>query len=348
MNINEFLNLDPMKYYNPVEPAEGTAAFTKRQNMIENKQGEYVASIKNDGDWSMMIHVSKDVNIIRSRSISKVTGAYGLYTDKLPQICEEMNLLPDNTVLLGEVCWHKPHTNANTVGTILRCLAAKAVERQKENKLFDVVFDMLMLGNEDMCDMPYEARISIINNLFRTYQGFHYITPTEFRNIPDYQSWADEIIDNGGEGLVIQDKTNSYMPGTRTAWKTLKLKQHTPEMELKVLESIEPNKLYDGDDKEHWAYWYQDMPNANKQEDNVQVTKPYFMGWKNGVIVDYNGVPVRVTSGMSDDDRAWLATAEAQEAIKRGDVIATVKAMSENDLKSLRHPVLVRLRYLDK
>ena len=49
-------------------------------------------------------------------------------------------------------------------------------------------------------------------------------------------------------------------------------------------------------------------------------------------------------SGLTDEDRAWLATAEAQKQIAASELWAEVKAMSENDKGALRHPVLVRLR----
>ena len=105
-------------------------------------------------------------------------------------------------------------------------------------------------------------------------------------------------------------------------------------MDLKVVSTIDPNKLYDGDLPETWKFTI----------DGVAVTKPYYMGWKNGVNVDFNGVTVSVTSGLTDEDREWLATEAAQEMIKNGELFAEVKAMSINSQNSLRHPSLVRLR----
>ena len=147
--INDFATLTPMKYYNNEVESQ------KRSDMINNKNDEYIASCKKDGDWSMLIHYHEGENLIRSRSISKVTGAYGDYTAKVPHICELMDRLPNETVLLAELCWDEPNTNANTVGTILRCLPAKAVERQKDKKLKAVIFDCLMVDGEDLTNKPY-------------------------------------------------------------------------------------------------------------------------------------------------------------------------------------------------
>lgn len=342
-DINDFAMMEPMKYYNNETPS------AKRDEMINNKGDEYMATVKKDGDWAMLIHYTKGNNLIRSRSISKVTGVYGDYTAKLPHICDEMDKLPDNTVLLAEICWDEPGTNANTVGTILRCLPAKAVERQKEKKLKALVFDCLMCDGYDDTQVYYELRFGLASRLM-----LENVFPSEYMYMTqkckldehheNFLEWADEIIADGGEGIVIQRKDNPYMPGTRTAWKTLKLKQSLPEMELKVIGTLEPSKLYEGDCPETWQYWYQDMPNANSQAGDFPVTKPYFYSWKNGITVEYNNTTCDVTSGLTDADREWLATKEAQEMIKNGELYAVVKAMQTNDLGKLRHPYVVRLR----
>ena len=150
--INDFAMMEPMKYYN------NEAESVKRSEMINNKDDLYMASIKKDGDWAMLIHYSRGKNLIRSRSISKVTGVYGDYTAKLPHICDEMDKLPDETVFLAEICWDEPGTNANTVGTILRCLPAKAIERQKDKKLTALVIDALMLAGNDLPNGGYYSR----------------------------------------------------------------------------------------------------------------------------------------------------------------------------------------------
>lgn len=365
--INDFAMLSPMKYYN------NENASLKRSSMINNENNEYIASVKKDGDWSMLIHYSKGHNLIRSRSISKVTGVYGDYTAKVPHICEMMDRLPNETVLLAELCWDEPGTNANTVGTILRCLPEKAVERQQEHKLKAVIFDCLMNDGIDLVDTPYIDRIKNITILYQQYLGFNpYMYPTQFLQLDEdhesYLEWADEIINAGGEGLVIQRKDNPYMPGTRTAWKTLKLKQSLPEMELKVVATIEPKRLYEGDFPDTWPYlevfgqciedgkWKDThyMYEASDDDrpvvdgvyitDVIPVTKPYYYGWMNGITVEYNGTTCDVTSGLTDEDREWLATQDAQDMIRNGELFAVVKAMQTNDLGRLRHPYVVRLR----
>lgn len=335
ITINYLANeMEAMRYYNNENDCP------KRTEMIENKDGLYVASEKHDGCWALCAHYSKGNNLIRSRSISKVTGVYGDYTAKVPHLCAEMDNWPDNTVVLAELCFETYGTNANTVGTILRCLPAKAVERQKDNPLYAYVFDILMYDGQDLTEVGYWFRlVNWANRVAVRYhneerQPFYFKRTAIFHDGIDFAEAADEIINAGGEGIVIQRKDNPYMPGTRTAWKTLKLKQSLPEMELKVLGTLEPKKLYEGDLPDTWEY----------QINGELVTKPYFYGWKNGITVEYNGTTCDVTSGLTDADREWLATEDAAKMIANGELYAVVKAMQTNDLGRLRHPYVVRLR----
>lgn len=338
--FDKYKSMEPMKYYdNPLPKTQG--AINKRQSIICGELSkDYIGTVKFDGDWAMFIHYEKGKNLIRSRSISKVTGEYGNYTEKLPALVAEMDKWPDQSVILGEICLSGKDQNANTIGTILRCLPTKAIERQKTTPVEVHIFDILCWSGIETMGKSYELRLELIKTLKEFIQPFY--LPIIYKD--SFNVYADEVISNGGEGLVLQRKDNPYMPGTRTAWKTLKLKQALPHMDLKVVDVLEPNKLYEGDNISNWPYWSQDMKNANSQSGDCPVTKPYFMGWKNGIVVDYNGVRVNVASGLTDDDRAWLATNDAKEQIASGNLYAEIKAMSENSQGSLRHPCLVRLR----
>ncbi len=335
--FEQWAMMSPMKYSDKHPEDLSPALLQKYNAMIYNENDQFVATEKFDGEWTMFIRWN-DQFLIRSRSISKVTGKYGDKTAHLPHLVEEMKQWPRYAVVLGEVCWNEYGTVSTDVGTILRCLPEKAVARQKDKKLVTRVFDVLLWSDaedaNDYINTPYCERLSLINNIFS--KGFKYFlspnicpadkTPAEF---------ADEIISAGGEGAVIQRKDYVYEPGKRTAWKTQKLKQRLPEMELKVIKTLKPNKNYEGDCISSWKYF---------DQDGNPVTKPYAMGWKNGVVVALeDGNVCEVTSGLSDADREWLATAEAKEMIAAGELYAVIRAMNYSK-KGLRHPVLVRLR----
>lgn len=354
MDITEFATLTPMKYYNNEDTTN-----LKRQAMIDNQDNLFIATEKHDGDWGMFIHYNQGNNLIRSRSISKVTGVYGDYTAKLPHLTAEMDTWPDNTVVLAEICWNEYGTNANTVGTILRCLAPKAVERQKDKKLSGLIFDVLMFNGKDLTNDPYNIRINIAFELELKYFKRTQVFTT------DFAAAADDIISRGGEGVVIQKKSNPYMPGTRTAWATLKLKQSLEEMELPVIGTLAPKREYEGQDASVWPYWEVFFLDSGEKElvnkipsettdlndpwtEWTPVTKPYYYGWINGVIVQLpDGNTTSVTSGLTDADREWLAADQAKIEIESGNLFAVIKAMSYNDKGKLRHPYLVKLRTAD-
>ena len=105
-------------------------------------------------------------------------------------------------------------------------------------------------------------------------------------------------------------------------------------MEFKVVASIPATKEYNGKYPESWPYVI----------DGECVTKPYYYGWHMGVRFEYNGVMCDASSGLTDADREWLGTEEAQNIISNGELYVTIRAMQEASLGGLRHPVVVKLR----
>ena len=71
------------------------------------------------------------------------------------------------------------------------------------------------------------------------------------------------------------------------------------------------------------------------------VTKPYYFGWKNGVIVEYEGRTVKVTSGMTDYYRELFASKEMAELLEKGELFVEITGM-ELTSDSIRHPVFLK------
>ena len=151
-------------------------------------------------------------------------------------------------------------------------------------------------------------------------------------------SYLDSILEDGGEGIMIMHKDGKYLPGSRSVKVSLKIKKELGEMTVNVVNTLEPNKAYEGKEADVWEY---------KDSEGNLVTKYHALGWKSGVEFEYKGNTVKVTSGISDADAEWLASEDAQELIRNGGLKADVTAMSESivdGVYSLRHPVLVKLR----
>ena len=76
----------------------------------------------------------------------------------------------------------------------------------------------------------------------------------------------------------------------------------------------------------------------------VPITKPYYYGWKSAIEVDYKGKIIKVASGLSDEDKAWLATDAAKEEIQSGTLHAMITGMAMTK-DSIRHPVFLDFKH---
>lgn len=357
MNFEYYSNMEPMKYYQPLDYNSINA-----QAMIANENHENIAMQKFDGEWCRIIKWDGKI-IAQSRTISKVTGKYGDKTELIPHIIKEFDGLPDGTVLIGELCWKDITKTSKDVGTILRCKPPKAIERQKNEKLIFRTFDCLAYNGVDYSKEVFIVRFNALLNALLALEpvngcGMYIWSPVFVYD--NFEDFLQEILSQGGEGIVIHSKNYIYAPGKRPAWTTLKVKKITTELELLVVEFIEPNKSYEGKELDSWEYWegkYIDtnetvrinhVPGNIDLEASLEwypVTKPYWNNWKNGIIVNHNGTLVRVASGLTDADREWLATNDALIALKNGQLYAVVSAMEvDKESGSLRHPRLIRLR----
>ena len=354
---NKFTNMEPMKYYQAADYNS-----TQVREILQNAQHNYIATQKFDGEYCRIIKDDGKI-VAQSRTISKVTGQYGDKTELIPHIIKEFDNLPDGTVLLGELCWKDITKTSKDVGTILRCKAPKAIERQKNEKLVFRTFDCLAYGGVDYSQSAFIVRFNALLNTLVVLDPVNgegeYILPPIF-TYNNFEDFLQEILSKGGEGIVIHSRNYLYAPGKRPAWTTLKVKKITTELELPIVGFIEPNKSYEGKELETWEYWegrYIDngeLVLLNHAPGNIDletclewypVTKPYWHRWKNGVIVDNNSTKVRVASGLTDADREWLASDDAVEMLKNGQLVAVVSAMEvDKESGSLRHPRLIRIR----
>ena len=76
----DLFELKPMKYYS----FSSTFNAQKKQEKIDLllNTNQYIYSLKTDGNWSRMIWQDGEM-ILQSRTISKKTGTYGEFQDKV-------------------------------------------------------------------------------------------------------------------------------------------------------------------------------------------------------------------------------------------------------------------------
>jgi ATP-dependent DNA ligase len=321
LDYKKFFEMEPGKYWKL--PENKKAEIDKYM-----KDPNYLPMIKYDGVWARVIVTETGV-VIQSRGISVVTNTYGEYQTRVPHIVDELKKsYPVGTVLLGEICFPDLKKDANQVGSILRSLTEKAVALQKkeEDKLHLYIFDCLAYDGQEVMNNPFWNRISgdwikKSDYVHRAFVG------------SDAKKLLESVWDDGGEGIILIKKNEPYNIGRAKAWHSIKVKRELGEIESPVVAFVEPNKEYTGDDP-HWAH---------RDVNGNVVTQAYAKGWKAGVTVNYEGRVINITSGLTDEDAAYLSTPEAEEIMKAGKLVAVFTGMSLTP-DSIRHPRLIRLR----
>lgn len=324
-------NQEILEKYSNMKPGKYWSLPKNKKHLIDNYlvSEDYLPMVKVDGYWSRII-ITDEV-LIQSRGISKVTNTYGDYTPLVPHIAEELKKsYPSGTVLLGELAYDDLSRTAREVGSILRCKAPKAIERQKveKNKIHLFIFDVLVYNKEELIELPFEERFS--HNYLKL--GGYIHTP-KIATSKDAKALLEWVWSKGGEGIILIKKDLPYKIGNAQAWHSIKVKRELGDLEGKVISIIKPNKEYKGKELDSWKYWEGDTP----------VTKPYYMNQAVGVVVEYKGRAINITSGTTDDDGAWLMTDAAKNAIAEGKLYASFTGMELTE-DSVRHPRLLRLR----
>jgi hypothetical protein len=310
----DLFNVAPEKFY----------ALRENELFKEQKinqcldSNNYVASVKKDGNYARFVNLNGESKI-QTRGISVKTKTYGEVQEKVPHIFNFLKEnLPNNTLLVGELYFHGG--SDHDVGSILRCLPPKAIKRQKDNPLIFYIFDVWYYGNENFMIKTREERnekLKEIENKFKSVGAPAYF---EFAKYTDKcRALMEKAFDNNEEGIVLTLKDSIVNPGTRTAWKTLKIKKELQnDADVFLTGNYKfPEKEYVGKEIETWEYWmnektgemlggqhYQDYINGATI---IPVKKTFYMGWPSsvemGVIDEDTGKIVSVgwLSGLTDE-----------------------------------------------
>jgi len=369
---NKFYNMQPGKYWK---------LPSHKKHLLNDylNDNDYWGMIKYDGEWSRII-IHEEGVIIQSRSISKKTGIYGRKEEMVPHIVKELiEGYPAGTVLLAELCYpYDFEKTSSDVGSILRCKAPKAIERQKGSygMIHARIFDVLAFNYNETYTLPFKDRFvpntaipgaTFNDKIESNANGYEFIAATELQFTGDKTDLLDIVLNKGGEGIILLNINEPYKIGNAKAQHSVKVKKELGELEARVVDIIEPTKIYSGDQQGYWPYLAVLAPNkqimaryyGNKEEfkskldeDGIQfgigytieeVTKPFYNGWKSGVIIEFEGNRVNITSGTTDEDGEWLGTDAAKEKIENGELYAVFSGMSKTT-DSIRHPYLIRLR----
>ena len=358
----DYFESEPMKYFAPPNTLSKDARQLKLEQMASS--GNYMFGLKTDGNWSRAV-ITKERNALQTRGISKTTGTYGEVQDKVlfwDDVCNAFTY--GDTVILGEV--YLPGGIDKDCGAILRCLAPKALARQKTTPLRWRIFDVLALDGDDYMNQPFEYRISHIPEVVGRINS-PLVEGVEYYEMDNtFFDKMAEIFASGGEGAVCYRKDSVYMPGKRGphAWDTCKVKQEiTSDIDCVIMGTVMGEKIYTGKDMSEWELWENQKTGelvrglyfGEYQLGGLYlpVTKNYYYGWPAAIQVGvYNRegqlIPLCKVSGLTEDFKSdlrdnlddWIGVPVSIS----GMMVSEARVTKDGEGISIRHPLLKRIR----
>lgn len=328
--------------------------------------GKWVAQQKYDGALYMLEKIDDEHIYLFARTKSRKTGELVEKSANVPHIVEWAKLLPNDTVVLGEI--YVPGGKSNDVTKIMGCTPTNAIKRQQGTGyggfIHYYIFDCIRFNGVDLTNTGFVTRFKQFQDWFYKQDVNVYIEMAHvYTN--NFEQILHDILSNGGEGMVFKKADAIYEPGKRPTKTYFKMKEHMDSIDLVCIGLEEAVRIYTGKEIETWQYWiergeqdqygtFQWYPlygyHYKDYEQNPHiyqpVTKPWYNGWKTamtlGLYKNEELVEVgRVASGFTDALRQDMAENPDNYI---GHVVEC-EAMSTTKDGALRHPVFIKMRY---
>ena len=350
-NNKELYELTPMKYFSFPSTYSSQQKQERIKFLLDTNQ--YIYSLKTDGNWSRAIWMEGEM-LLQSRTVSKKTGTYGEFQDKVLFADAIREAFHDTTMLIGEI--YLDEGRDKDVGTILRCLPDKALSRQKDDKVLKYrIFDCWYYNG--ILPKAVEAIGSPLVDYVKYYEAK---SETFFDKL-------NNIFNAGGEGVVLYHKDMVPCEGATPSWQTLKVKQ---EMALDAdcfIYGTEPaEKNYTGKELPTWQYWMNDKTGEKFVGSYyldyldggmlIPISKGYYHNWPGAIkcaVWDENHNPVVLCkcSGLTEEMKAALRDNYDDWhmcPIKINGMMLS-ETFDKNGKKeySIRHPKLITIRDTD-
>ena len=329
------------------------------------KSHAYITSEKKDGNLGRIVWEDGKC-ILQSRTTSKKTGEYSDLTDKVLFMDSVAAAFDDTTVLLGEIYLTEPTATAKEVGTILRCNADKAIDRQKKAEpLHFYIFDCLVYNGIDLTDAPITERIKYlpqaaeaINSPLVEYAKYYEV------NEDTFYDRLTAVFNAGGEGMVLYKKDMRPCQDRTAAWDTVKVKRELEfDVDVFISGTAAGDKEYKGALLPTWTLWQNsrtgELVRGNYYTEYSQggcyepVSKTYFFGLPGSIECSVyddegNAKVLCYCSNLTDEFRCALRD-HPDDYIGRparisGMMISETVSKNGETQYSLRHPKFLELR----
>lgn len=343
----DFHNLEAQKYWTPPASWAPDRKKTEVHNAIFS--GDYIGSRKMDGAFYKFIK-DEDGNMELLGRSKSVNGDYLNKIEWVPQLQSFFEDLPNGTCLIGEI-YFPDNEGSNNVTTIMGCLKEKATARQeKGDKLHYYIFDVLAWNGSKRYVYPIETRVKLLDQIADNYQN-PFVEYALYNVGEELWNNLQEILADGGEGIVITKMGTAYQPGKRPARQTFKVKKELQEtIDVVILGANPPTRLYTGKEILSWRLW-ENIRTGEKVEGALYkeysdgepiepVTKTYWNDWAGSLIIgvrkDDKLISIGSLSGMTEE---VLSNWQAYKG-----KVAEITGMEIMKTGGIRHPRFVQWR----
>ena len=335
-----------------VKPMLATSGKTKDKW----NNADWIAEEKLDGS-RYICQITEEGNFFTSRRKSTETGRLVNKTENVPHLSNVDLKDFAGTILDGEM----RHEDFSKTISVMGSNPDRAIEVQEENGYIDYfVFDIIQYLGKDVTDEPLFKRRILLKEVLNTiiaragHRHFRAVNDAE----SDKKQFYKEIVENGGEGVILKHLDGKYSEGSRSRnW--IKVKKSVTE-DVVITGATKPTIYYGGKNKSTWDYWIDTNEGGVfiKDKDTTveeleindcrPITKHYYKGWigsiKYGMYIDGELVELGQTSGINEKMKKKLSDGEHGIKEEYLNTVMEIKAMEQMESGAFRHPTFVRLR----
>ena len=364
--MKNYFTAEPMKYWSMSATISQTERKMKLEQMMSSN--EYLFGLKTDGNDTRAV-ITNDRAALQTRGISVKTKTYGEVQEKVMFWNDVLKAFEGKgtTVILGET-YLDGGIDAD-VGSILRCLPAKAIARQKDKPLKWRIFDVLCYKDEELINTPFEERIKYIPKVVKEINSPLVRGVSYYEMDETFFDKMGDIFAAGGEGAVCYKKSALYEFGKRGphAWDSVKVKQEiSTDLDVLILSTVECEKNYNGGDLPHWQFWENIRSGEKVCGDYfgeyqlggayIPVSKNYYYNWPGAIMVGvYNNsgklIPLCKVAGLTETFKSELRDNFDEWYLCpisiSGMMVSTANAAADGTGISIRHPIIKSIRRED-